>query len=78
MSNEYPRVIAYDFDGYIVENEFPEIGEENEIVINDMLKERETARKEKDFEKADKLRDEIKEKGYKIIDTSEGPKLRKT
>ena len=41
MSNEYPRVIAYDFDGYIVENEFPEIGEENEIVINDMLKERE-------------------------------------
>ena len=45
--------------------------------IQDMLKEREAARKEKDFEKADKLRDEIQARGYKIIDTSEGPKLRK-
>jgi len=45
--------------------------------IQNMLKEREAARKEKNFEKADSLRNKIKEKGYKIIDTSEGPKLRK-
>ena len=31
----------------------------------------------KNFEKADNLRDEIQAEGYKIIDTSEGPKLSK-
>lgn len=40
-----------------------------------LVEEREKARKNNDWEKADKLRDEIKVKGYEIKDTAEGPKV---
>lgn len=40
MSNEYPDVLAYDFDGYIVENEFPDIGSINDIVVEHMREEK--------------------------------------
>ncbi|HKL24523.1 MAG TPA: cysteine--tRNA ligase [Candidatus Nanoarchaeia archaeon] len=53
------------------------VGEKIPNEIQNMLKEREKARKEKNFEKADKLRDEIQAEGYKIIDTSSGSKLTK-
>ena len=45
--------------------------------IKKLSKERETARKEKDFEKADKLREEIKKKGFEVKDTKEGAVLSK-
>jgi len=45
--------------------------------INNMLEQREEARKNKDFSGADSLRDSIKEKGWEIKDTPQGPKLRK-
>lgn len=45
--------------------------------IQKMLEEREAARKEKDFNKADSIRDSIKEKGYEIYDTAEGPKVKR-
>ena len=42
-----------------------------------MVKERELARKKKDWKLADKLRDDIKKKGFKIDDTGKGAKLSK-
>ncbi len=38
----------------------------------ELIKEREFYRKEKDFEKADKIRNYLAEKGYKLIDTPRG------
>lgn len=52
-------------------------GEKISSEIRKLVEEREKARKNKDFELADKLRDEIKAKGYSIEDTPEGPKLKK-
>jgi len=37
-----------------------------------LVKEREVARKEKDFEKADKIREKLREKGIILIDTPKG------
>lgn len=42
-----------------------------------LLEEREEARAKKDFKLADKLRDEIKAKGFSIEDTPEGPRVKK-
>ena len=43
----------------------------------ELAKEREKARKNKDFKQADTLRDKIKKAGYTIEDSKEGPKLKK-
>ena len=40
-----------------------------------LVEEREAARKEDDWEKADKIRDEIKKEGFKVRDTEEGPRV---
>lgn len=45
--------------------------------IQKLADEREEARKEKNWKKADEIREEIKKKGYSIEDTSEGVKIRK-
>ena len=45
--------------------------------IKKLAQEREVARKNKDWGKADELRKEIKEKGFIIEDTSEGAKIKK-
>jgi cysteinyl-tRNA synthetase len=42
-----------------------------------LMKEREKARKEKNFKRADEIRDELKTLGFTIEDTAEGPKARK-
>ncbi|MGI6168873.1 MAG: cysteine--tRNA ligase [Christensenellales bacterium] len=42
-----------------------------------LAEKRQQARKEKDFARADALRDEIGEKGYILEDTPQGPKLKK-
>ncbi len=44
--------------------------------IKNLIKEREKARKEDDFEKADKIREQIKNKGYILEDTEEGPRVK--
>ena len=55
--------------------------EKEELVIEkeieDLVEKREEARKNKDFKTADKIRDELKKKGYSIEDSSEGPRLKK-
>jgi cysteinyl-tRNA synthetase len=42
-----------------------------------LLAEREVARAERDFATADRLRDELAAAGYDVVDTPEGPKLRR-
>jgi len=47
------------------------------IGIKKLIDEREKARKEKNYEKADKIREEIKNKGYILEDTEEGTVVKK-
>ena len=43
----------------------------------ELLERRQAARSDKDFATADRLRDEIVERGFDIVDTAEGPTLRR-
>lgn len=42
-----------------------------------LLKERAEAKKNRDFRRADKIRDELLKRGFKVLDTPQGPKLEK-
>ena len=42
-----------------------------------LLREREQARAERDFERADRLREELAGRGWEVRDTAEGPRLRR-
>jgi cysteinyl-tRNA synthetase len=42
--------------------------------IEELLAQRQAARSAKDFGAADRLRDEITARGYKIVDTPQGPR----
>jgi cysteinyl-tRNA synthetase len=57
----------------LIEKETQKIPEE----IKKLLKQRENARNEKDWNKSDKLREQIKKLGYNVDDTSEGQKIKK-
>ena len=46
------------------------------VEIIDLAKDREKARKEKDWSKSDSIRDQIIEKGWIIEDTTDGFKLK--
>ena len=48
------------------------IDESLEIYINDMINKRNEYKKNKDFENADKIREELKNRGIIIKDTREG------
>ena len=58
---------------YIPKKENEEIPQE----ILELLEERKIARQNKDWEKSDKLRDEIQEKGYEVKDTKDGVEVLK-
>ena len=82
LKSEYPKedILAtiYDIDrvtGLNLEKiEYKEEGmKDNEL--QDMLDKREKARKEKNFEESDRLRDLIYQKGYKVLDTPEGQSI---
>lgn len=45
--------------------------------VRELMIKREGARKKNDFSTADKLRKQIKEKSYEVVDTEKGPKLKK-
>ncbi|MBN1149964.1 cysteine--tRNA ligase [candidate division WOR-3 bacterium] len=51
--------------------------EEIPLEVLDVLKERDEARKKRDFERADQLRLKIDELGYEVLDSKEGSKLKK-
>ncbi|MCE7886763.1 MAG: cysteine--tRNA ligase [Alphaproteobacteria bacterium PRO2] len=56
---------------------FNEITHDEVKAIDSLLVEREAAKKNKDFKRADEIRDELKAMGFAIEDTPEGPKARK-
>lgn len=79
VSPEVKRSTLIQFDkvlGLSLDNP-PEIKIEVPDEIWELLEERERARKEKNWEKADKIREEIKDKGYILEDTPQGPRVRK-
>ncbi len=45
--------------------------------IKKLVEEREKARKNKDYKRADKIRDELRKKGFIVEDTKEGPRLKR-
>lgn len=49
--------------------------EETPIIVQNLLLEREIARKNKNWQKSDELRNEIAGMGYKILDTDDGAKV---
>ncbi len=81
LNNFYKKQLIADFDkvlGLKIESmeayvDLKKIPEE----VRKMIEERESARKEKDWEKSDKIREELKSKGYEIEDTPEGVRVSK-
>ena len=45
--------------------------------VSDLLKEREAARQNKDYKKADELRGKIKELGFEVVDRDGGAEVKK-
>ncbi len=45
--------------------------------IKKMAEEREEARRKKEWERADSIREELRKKGWRVVDTEKGPKLEK-
>lgn len=79
ITPEDKRVTLKNFDkvlGLNLENNEFEV-EEIPQEIQTLLSEREMARKENNYLKSDELRDKIKEKGFEVLDTSQGQELRK-
>jgi cysteinyl-tRNA synthetase len=56
---------------------FPAAAEEAPQDVLAMVEARQQARKERDFKKADELRDQIDQMGYLLEDTPDGPRVRK-
>jgi cysteinyl-tRNA synthetase len=79
IAPEVKRATILQFDkvfGLSLDNP-PEVKIEVPEEIWQLLEEREKARKEKNWEKADKIREEIKQRGYIIEDTPQGPRIKK-
>ncbi|MEM5834658.1 MAG: cysteine--tRNA ligase [Candidatus Aenigmatarchaeota archaeon] len=66
----FDKVLGLNLEEAIKEEKLPE-------EVQKLLKEREEARKRKDWKLADELREKIKELGYSIEDTPEGPLCKK-
>lgn len=69
---EFDKVLSLDLDKGINKEE-EQIPQE----IMDLVLKRKVARDNKDYNLSDKLRDEIKERGYLVLDTKDGQKLKK-
>lgn len=68
---KFDLILGFDFES--MEEEKSEISSD----IEKMLEERQTARKEKNWKKADEIRDKIKSMGYEILDGKDGATVRK-
>lgn len=69
---EFDKVLGVDIQKK-VENKVLEIPDE----INQLIEQRKQARENKDWALSDKIRDELKEKGYMVKDTKEGMQIEK-
>ena len=67
LVNDFDKVLSL---GLIEEEK--EVSSEIEEMINKKIEERNEAKKNKDYAKADEIRDELLQKGVKLIDTREG------
>jgi cysteinyl-tRNA synthetase len=85
LTNENKLATAFDFDK-VLGLKFQEEWKKLEPVLNNMKMdseviklrdEREEARKNKDWEKSDELRNKINNLGYEIKDTQNGPEIRR-
>ena len=76
LSDKAKRMLIEKFDSILsldlLVEENADIDVELENYINDMIKMRNEYKKEKNFEEADRIREELKEKGIIIKDTREG------
>ena len=45
--------------------------------LAELLRRRQEARKEKNWAESDRIRDELKERGFSVVDTPNGPKLQR-
>ena len=74
--------LAYDFDmifGLGLESVQPEkIETDIPEEIRILTEKRNEAKKKRDFKSADEIRDEIKQKGYEILDTKDGIQIKKS
>ena len=68
LVESFDKVLSLD----LLKNENKEIDASLEKYINEMILKRNEYKKNKDFGNADKIRDELKEKGILIKDTREG------
>jgi cysteinyl-tRNA synthetase len=79
LSNRAKLELAEEFDGILglgikaVKSSYIDVPEE----INALLEARNKAKKEKNWAKADEIRDILSQKGYRIIDTRDGAKVEK-
>ena len=67
LIQEFDKVLALNL---CVDN--TELSNELDAEIEKLIKERAEAKKNKDFSKADKIRDDLLQRGIKLIDTREG------
>jgi len=70
---DFDKVLGLDLEKFLIER--PE--SETDPKVENLLAERILAKKERDFEKADNIRNEIEQLGYKVLDTKDGQKLEK-
>jgi cysteinyl-tRNA synthetase len=69
LAFEFDKVLGLDLKGLKDDHFIP--GE-----INALVEQREQARKDKDYALADSLRDKIKEKGFEVRDSENGPEIK--
>ena len=67
MIDDFDKVLSLN----LIEEE-KEISDDLEEMVLKKIEERNEAKKNKEFEKADKIRDELYNKGIKLIDSREG------
>ncbi len=70
LLQEFDKILAIDLSREVTREKLPE-------TIEELIRRRESARKKRDWETADKLREEIKKLGYLLEDTPEGIRWRK-
>ena len=68
---EFDKVLGLKLSEVIQKEELKEIPEQ----IKNLVQEREVARKSKDFQKSDEIRQKIESLGFEIQDSSEGTKI---
>lgn len=68
---DFDKVLALDLEEAITKKEPMEFPSEVEA----LLEKRMLAKKEKNYEEADRIRGQVEEMGYKLLDTPEGQKL---